>query len=292
MSILNKASDGLLTVLLAVYRTIVAIGPLEESRIMSLCAPPSVVGDPKQLRETLTRWKQVGVLEERSGTLSLAPSIAAIPVDDLDSLRFALLQFVLAPENNGWLTGESDESRTGDWTRAAAWVLSQDLFAFPSNDAGAEALQNQQGVEPRVFQNYTRWPGFVEWACFLGIAWRTKAGPIFEPSFAVSRTLTTVFDGKEERTLAEFVERLSSALPIFDGGTYANAVQAQVRNPWRVGRPDQISPCLSAALERLEVDGTVRLESRSDAPQVSLLGRRGRERRQVSHVLRQGAPDA
>jgi hypothetical protein len=291
MSILNRPSDGLLTVLLAVRRALAVFGPMDEQTLTSLCAPPAVIADPQQLRHTITRWKQIGVLEEQDRQLTLNSSVASVELDDMASLRYALLGFVLSRKNNGWVSGGSDDSPTGDWTRAAAWVLTQDLYRFPKNYNGAEELENEQRVEPRVFQNDTRWSGFVEWAMFLGLGWQTKGGPIFEPSFAVAAALPTVFRNAREQPFSEFLTGLASILPILDTGTYASTVHVQVGRPWRIPSGDQVSPCLSAALERLDVDGTIRLESRSDAPQVWLLGRGGRERRKVSHVVRLGVRD-
>lgn len=290
MSILNRPSDGLLSVMLAVRRAIAAFGAMDEAKVIALCAPPSVVSEPDMIRKTITRWKQIGFFEDRDGKLDLAPSFASIALDDLRSLRSELLRLVLSQENNPWLSSDGTESKAGDWTRAAAWVLAQDLYSFPTDYAGVEALQEHQAVEPRVFANDTRWHGFVEWSAFLGIAWnwKSRTGTMFEPGFAVEAVLPSVLRSAEQMSMPDFLPRLAAVFPVIDSGIYADIVQQGLRRPWRTPRPDHVSPCLSAALARLEAGGVVRMETRSDAPQVWLLGQSGRERRQVSHIIRTG----
>lgn len=45
MSILNRASDGLSSVLVALWRALLAYGPMPEGDLLGLCAPPSAVSD-------------------------------------------------------------------------------------------------------------------------------------------------------------------------------------------------------------------------------------------------------
>src|SRR5689334_20949463 len=124
MSILNRPSDGLLSVLIALRNALIAYGPQPEGRLLELTAPASVVtdGKPDMARKTLTRWKQLGFFEQVDGSVTLSHSISAVPVDDLDGLRKAVLRLVLSPENNALLTGEGKEeaesSKAADLTRA------------------------------------------------------------------------------------------------------------------------------------------------------------------------------
>ena len=62
MSILNRPSDGLLSVLLALHRGVLAYGPQSEAALLDLVAPSTVVpdGKPDMARKSLTRWTQLG----------------------------------------------------------------------------------------------------------------------------------------------------------------------------------------------------------------------------------------
>jgi hypothetical protein len=293
MSILNRASDGLLSVLIALRSGLLAYGSQPETELLELVAPPSVVADgkPDMAKKTLTRWKQLGFFRETRGAIGLSPSIASIPADDIDGLRAAILRLVLAPENNPGLQtdfGENaDKSMASDFTRALAWVLTQDPYSFPSAYSGVESLQSRQEISPPVFANDTRWPALTECAVFLGAGFTSsRSGLTLCPAFAVRTFLDEVFEDSTELSQADFFLRLAGALPIVDGGQYRMIVEAQTAKPWRKQLPSEVSPALSAALEALEAAGTLRLEMRSDAPTRMLLGRAGAEAHRITHIIR------
>jgi len=291
MSILNRPSDGLLSVLTALHRAILAFGDQAESDLLELVAPESVVPDgkprPDMAKKTLARWKQLGFFSEDAGLVKLGSTIASIRPDDSHSLRAAILRLVLAPENNlGILEAGSDTegSKASDFTRATSWALAQEVYAFPATYKGVESLQRDQGVEPKVFTNDTRWQGFSEWAAFLGVGCAATRLPFTPcPAFAVRCVLSDVFTDRSELPQEEFFRRLASVLPVVDGGAYRSAVEAQIERPWRKQAANEVSLSLSAALLTLEVQGVLRLELRSDAPGRTLLGRGEREFRTVSH---------
>ena len=76
------------------------------------------------------------------------------------------------PENNTTLSGSSDDeheaSKASDLTRALSWVLTQNPYSFPITWSAVESLQNEQGIEPTVFVNDTRWGGLESGLCSLG----------------------------------------------------------------------------------------------------------------------------
>jgi hypothetical protein len=297
MSILNRPSDGLLSVLIALRRALIAYGPQSESRLLELCAPASVVpeGKPDMARKTLTRWKQLGFFEEVDGHIRLHQDVASIGPNDLGGLRAAVLRLALAPANNPVLNrdagDDNESSKASDFTYAAAWALTQDPYSFQARyRGGVEDLQASECVDPRPFANDTRWTGFAEWAVFLGIAWSApKFGLVLDPSFALRVVLPEVWGDARELAQETFLARVADVLPIVDTGRYQLAVARQTQRPWRTAGLNQVSPCLSAALLTLEARDEIRLEDRSDAPLRLLLGRGGSEVRRMSHVVRRGA---
>jgi hypothetical protein len=139
LSILNRPSDGLSTVLLALRRALIAYGPQDEERLRQLCAPEvGALKDPGMARRTLTRWIQLGVFEQTTGgRIALSADVKAIEADDLRRFRAALLRVVLADRNNPALTpdgreGEeerTEQSRAGDYTRRRV-VVGAGSFRF------------------------------------------------------------------------------------------------------------------------------------------------------------------
>jgi hypothetical protein len=301
--ILNRASDGLATVLVALCRALAAYGPQPEERLLALCAPKTVVGDKQDMaRKTLTRWTQLGLFSDNAGLVSLEPTSAALSVEDLEGFRCAVLRLVLRKENNPALaTGsvDGDEVHQGalasDFTRAAAWLLAQDPYAFEpiwevERDAerGVSPLVSKQDVKPSPFTNNTRWDGFADWATFLGVARNAaRVHFVINPASAIRGVLDEVFADSSELGEDTFLLRLAEALPVIDGGAYRTVVERTIGRPWRIVSKREVSPSLSAALLDLEAAGVVRMETRSDAPQRMLLGRGGRELRVFSHVMRQ-----
>ncbi|WP_437763394.1 protein DpdG [Sorangium sp. So ce281] len=292
MSILNRTNDGLLSVLVALRRALVAYGPQPEDRLLALCAPASVAGPrPKMARKTLLRWKQLGLFEEHDGRVHLCSSVAALDADDIDRFRASLLHIVLTPKNNPEFMGagngeyNEEQSLASDFTRAAAWILAQDIYTMEPNWKAAEALQNEQGVTPRPIINDTRWDGLADWAPFLGLA-SPGQRLVFDPAFAVRNVLDDVFAGDRALGQEVFLTRLAQALPVVDGGRYRVALEARIEHPWRAFAAHELSPSLTAALLNCDAAGVIRLETRSDAPTRVLLGRRGTELNRFSHVVR------
>jgi hypothetical protein len=178
MSILNRTNDGLVSVLIALCKALVAYGPLTDNDLVDLVAP-ATVGSKDMARKTLFRWKQLGAfLVDAKGRTTLVPSFRSVSEENIDLFREALLDLVLQPENNATVGGSRDDepeaSRASDLTRALCWVLAQDPYSFPATWDAVERLQNEQGIDPTLFINSTRWNGFEEWSVFLGFCASTR----------------------------------------------------------------------------------------------------------------------
>lgn len=293
MSLLNRPSDGLPSVLIAIFRTLRAFGPMPETELIELVAPATAVKQDMAKR-TLTRWKQLGFIEIGDGaTLMLAPSIASVAIDDSALLRTEILRLIFLEKNNATLLlDEPDEdlpSGSADLCRALAWSLMQDPFTFPKTLHLVETLQGQQGVSPRAFANDTRWSGFQEWAVFLGMAVNSGRGITPNPALALSGFIEEIRGSSLELAQGVFLQRASELLPVLDGGALRKKVECSVKTPWPVLNPSDISPSLSAALLTLQASRRIRFELRSDAPEKNLLGRGARLIRPFSHIVFSGS---
>lgn len=290
MSILNRPSDGLVSVLIALRRTLLAYGRLDADRLLALAAPPSVVAGSKQARQTLNRWTQLGVFTDDGGVAGLAPPFDQIASDDVDGLRRALIRVVMSDVNNPSFdtpadTANAERPLASDFVRAACWALAQDIYTMEPSHPSIEALQNAQLVRPAPFVNDTRWQGFVEWSVFLGFSSRTPR-LLSEPHFAVAAVLDDVFTSDATLPIEAFLARTAALLPVLDRGRFRVHVEATMKAPPYVTRERDVSISLSAALLHLEQAGIVRLEARSDATTHRLLGHRARVLASVSHVTR------
>ena len=293
MSLLNRPSDGLPSVLVAVFRTLLAFGPVPELELIDLVAPAPAL-KPDMAKKTLTRWKQLGVISSGGGsTIALSPAFAAVRPDDSAQFRTELLRVIFQEKNNATLLlDEPDDdvpSGSADLCRALSWSLMQDPFTFPKNLHSVEALQGEQGISPRAFANDTRWSGFQEWSVFLGMAINSGRGITPNPALALAGFLDEIRDSKAEMLQSDFLRRASELIPVLDGGALRRRVESTVTTSWTVLNPSDISPSLSAALLTLEASRKLRFELRSDAPEKNLLGRGARSLRPFSHIIFDGS---
>ncbi len=292
MTVLNRPSDGLASVLLALHRAIITFGPKFEVDLIGLVAPPAMLSDakPDMARRTLTRWLQLGFFSGgKSEPIHLSEALESLDPKDSHRVRSAILRIVCSRKNNTALHSaavedEGEFSGASDLTRALAWMLIQDPYSFPNTVEEAESLQSKQGIEPKPFINNTRWNGFEEWSVFLGMAIVAGDRLTPNPALAISWFLGEIANGRSELSQAEFLDAVATALPVLDGGYLRRAVEDGIKNPWAIMSPTDISPSLSIALLTLEAQQLLRLEMRSDAASRNLLGAQSRAFRSFSHV--------
>lgn len=297
MSILNRPSDGLVSVLVALVRTSVLIGTMQKKKLLDVCSPASL-GDGKQdmATKTLNRWIELGlftvsekdevkVAEDYRGKLRKTHASAA-------SIAEVAREIVLSPMNNENFWSD-EENRSADFSRAACWMLAQDVHQFiPTSYSQVEpkALEQANSADAIIFQNDTRWHGYVSWATFLGFgrsdSGKASGGFITDPTPAVASTVKLLVPKKKEVPVIEFLDVLSHSLPVLDGGHYRQEVERKLRpEKWKAPASTDVSSSLSRALLRLQSQGILRLEKRSDSEtQVRLVGRNGYVAQTVTHV--------
>ena len=299
MSILNRPSDGLVSVLVALVRLSVSLGTMPKSKLLDVCSPRSL-GDGKQdmATKTLNSWIDLGLFhvtekeevkvadEYRSGLSKLDASPDAIA----DVAR----QIVLSPANNKNFWSD-EENRSADFTRAVCWMLAQDVHQFVAtsySQVEPKALEQAKSAKVILFQNDTRWSGFVSWAHFLGFgrsdSGKASGGFVIDPTPAIVGVVEKLLPKKQDVAVNDFIASLSDTLPVLDGGEYRQEVEGNLRaEKWKASVANDASSSLSRALLRLQSQGAVRFEKRSDSDaQLRLIGRNGRLIQSVTHVHR------
>ncbi len=299
MTILNKSSDGLVSVLVALVRTSMVHGEMDRTKLLNICCPPSLVGDSQKMGvNTLNRWTELGlfVYSENKKVRVADPFYKKIKDQAIStqSIAESTRLVVLDPRNNinFW---SDEENKAADFTRAVCWMLAQDIYHFmPTSHATVEPLCNDQAKSAEVIllQNDTRWPGYKSLAKFLGFA-RTDSGKpggalLTDPTPAVFSSLYKCLPTKEYISINEFMERLADSLPVLDGGKYRKEVESKLKpEKWKAPISGAVSTSLSRALLRLQASGDLRFADRSDSNvRISLLGRDNRTIQSITHVLR------
>lgn len=291
MSILNQASDGQFSVLIALVRAAVRLSSKPKDDLLDACGRNLAAIDGGQLSNTLTRWTELGLFTSQAEVIDLAEPYRSMLGKKPDAAEAALpavaMEIALAPPNNQrfW---EAKESKSADFSRGLSWILAQDVYSLDMSTAAIIALEAEQikDVGRRAFQNDTRWNGLRAWMAYLGFTQELGVLTV-DPTDAVRTVLGAVFRSDATLTAASFVERLAAALPVLDGGEYRTQVEAVMdRAKWSPPAYGMLSTSLSRALQRLAGEGRIAFDRRSDTDGVVTLTRQGgRSWREVTHVL-------
>jgi hypothetical protein len=291
VTILNRPSDGLYNVLIVLVRAAVRFTPRDAEQLLIACGSAVETLDAAHLGRTLTRWTSLGLFQADKDAISIAEPYKTIlgTKPDLAEARLPKVARTIAlHEDNNARFWDAEGARSADFSKGAAWMLAQDVYNLPSTTAGWEVLVNRQLVGSdgtTIVQNDTRWNGLRAWMPYLGFARDATCWDV-DPTDAVRDVLPDVFGTAKTMLATEFLERVAAALPVLDGGKYRREVEAVLKmGSWPKPEPGQVSMSISRALQRLDREGVIVLEQRSDTRDgITLLGRGGRRWRDVTHV--------
>jgi hypothetical protein len=264
MSLLNRPSDGIHSVLTVIFKLLLAERRIERDQLVALCAPQGSVNDEKT-RQTLNRWLELGLFQETDEKVSLHPDIRK-EERDIQKLPIVARRVALAEQNNTdfWA---SEGAKSADFTRSLCWLLAQDCWAidFSGWDQAQGLIQKQMPTNAVLLQNDTRWSGLKAWVPFLGFGWIAKyptGALIADPTDAIRDALPTVFDKKRTMEACDCIAALAEAVPVLDGGVYRNALEQKLRersgpDAWQPPPDGHLSTSFSRALMRLSEEGVL-----------------------------------
>lgn len=281
MSLLNLTNDGLPNILVVLYATVAkARTPISSKDLIDAVAPESVVPDPRLARTTLNRWTELGLFQVSEGgeqvTLTEAPpNDLKSDADIVRATRVVARRIALSQANNEDLWAK-EGARAADLTRCLAWLLAQDVYRLQFSGVNDLELTQIADSDLRLMQNATRINGLKYWGHFLGFI-RQPGGGDVDPTLAIREVLSDCISPGDELPAVEFIERLSSVLPVLDGGGYSVAVLKQLeRAALSPLQPGQLSYALSRAMFGLLFDQTLQFQDRSDVGSaITLTGRDG-----------------
>jgi hypothetical protein len=289
MSILNRPSDGLYSILLTLVNALFREKEISRDDLIRIFGPPPSQEYEQRLiliRGTLNRWIALGLFVEDVNNVRLA--IDPNKGDSVESFQARIpaicrdLAFRSKHGNPLWPEGdkvtEEDLGVTADLCRGLAWCLCQDIYTLPTSwDRGVNDLINFQVVPGRaIIQNNTRWNGLADWARFLGFAVETRAGIFFDPTTAVRSELEDFLTCGDLNPADEFVSQLALRLPVLDTGSYRVEVERALRpEAWSEPPTGYLSTALSFALRRLQKQNVIDLRTLSDANSKLTLTRQG-----------------
>jgi hypothetical protein len=290
MPVLNPPS-GLPAELVAIIKVLLNADPdgLPATELYRLISPVSLHSNASPEAtiaesDTYKAARSVGIIEDRSGRLALAPlaakGLGRKPTPQL--LRTVVRRFFLRP-----VTGEDAlTSNAGgyDLARAGAWFLLQDPWNPPFGWDGERGLQStrlaQLPAELPLLENNARAGALERWLPFLGLAihdYRGREILVPDPTDAVRAELRVITHGSGPKALTQLVQELGRVCPVLDSGVFQLAILSQLRRgALPTQSADALSRSLSHALLRLVDDGSIKLFNLADATKkVSLSTREG-----------------
>ncbi|MGJ9418662.1 protein DpdG [Massilia sp. CMS3.1] len=287
MTIINLTNDGLHAQLIVLARVAAKFGPINRDELIRVCAAPGDDGkdrDVARLRTTLARWIELGLFIQEADAIRVNLELKrGFAIDELtDRLPATCRRLVLQDQHclPLWGTGEDPTEkgvgRAADFARGLAWALAQDIYSLPEGGKDIEALDRSQATTARfIFLNHGRWPGLRPWARYLGFGNGDGSSFLFDPTEAVRDELPHIIGNGKAMAAEAFIGALGARLPVLDGGTYRKEVEANLRSDrWRGPESGHLSMSLSFALRRLDLDGTIKLETLADAGAVVKLSGR------------------
>ena len=291
MSLLNRPSDGMHSVLVVIHNLIVQEGSLPFQQIVELCSPEGC-GDPAQVRQTLNTWIEFGLFtKSEDQKVSFSKSLSKSE-KTRENLRKVARRILFATDNNSNLWA-AEGTGCADFTRSVAWLLAQDVYQHELHSWAGQAqplLQRQFGAGVTIMQNSTRWDGLKAWSQYLGFAWIGKFPSkvlMIDPTDAVRDSLPEVFHRRTKMTAEDFIAELAKSIPVLDSGNYRKDVESKLleHGGWTSQEENNLSTSLSRAVLRLIHEGVIAGENLSDAgSRLHLMGRANKVIETFSHL--------
>jgi len=122
---------------------------------------------------------------------------------------------------------------------------------------------------------------------YLGFG-RAGAQVTIDPTEALRDALPEIFNQDTSLPAPSFVSRAADILPVLDGGRYRTQLET-VLNPakWAPPAEGHISMSLSRAIQRLDREGLIATEQKSDSEGgITLQGSGNRTWREMTHIRR------
>ena len=107
-----------------------------------------------------------------------------------------------------------------------------------------------------------------------------------DPTRAIRAHLKEIVRSKDSMPIADFVDSISTRLPVLDNGFLRRLVEEKIDDTkWDSPKTNELSTALSLALQRLNEDGSIKLENKADAKEKRvLLGKGNSHLELISHI--------
>lgn len=246
--------------------------------------------EPK-LRETLLFWTNQGLWDSTEHGFRAKSELCTD-----DNLRERILATIFSKKHD-LSTGTGIEPLI----RGIGLFLALNQYTFAGNhffrspdinDIAGKYFPDKAEDGTRLTINDSETATFANYGILLGYFEKiAKDKFVVDPTGILRIYLTRIFKLNEEETteleISEFVKRLSALIPVFDNGIYRKQIEKMIASKasdWIATPPHTLSGSLSHALYRLNIEGHIYLDSKSDFEGSMSLQLPNNELKIVSHI--------
>lgn len=181
-----------------------------------------------------------------------------------------------------------DYIRDDNFNLALTWLLTQhpqELISFQDNVGNRLIKDLSEQVSELELTNTANFQHFIYWCEYLGFVNKISiSGETFispDPTIAIKEELNINFKKNTTSTVKDFFIMLSKHLPVLEYGFVREKITPMLRDGLVVPA-DTLSYSTSLAIQRLEQQNIIALESKSDADIITLQD--GINNKRISHI--------
>ena len=225
------------------------------------------------LHLNLKEAREAGLIQEIQDSIVLSESLYSA-VNDADYPPHIIL-------TNALLSDTSQRNEALFF--GIAWLLEQDPYADPSllsHGPTVSSMANDQVDKLTRVTSDATFSTFFSWANWLGFSHQSPLSGsvrslIPDPTNQIRPRISSIMGNSRDIPIATFMTTLSQSTPVFEGGKFRIEIASDKHE-------GHLSKSTSLALLRLEREGLIELDQRSDATVFVIQDGKGTSR--VSHI--------
>ena len=273
MSIINNAHPGSSIRLINLIDRVLVKRKgeaISRQELLDLCHPsnlPGSMGAEKRFESNLNFWIKEGLWSEDISGIALADKESSV-----NSLQNRILNLLidnaLLKENQNICHGNGIEP----FLSSITCLLAQEKFTFigghqltPGESGNVAQSVNSLLPVDMSINSSNESPILLEYGFYLGFLEPLNSGFIVDPTRSIESYLNKVFISDKELSIRDFIKKISTLLPMLDGGCFRQQIELLMRvRGWVAIEEHKISLSMSHAINRLVNSFAITLHTRSD----------------------------
>lgn len=282
MSLINNANPGSqIYIMTIIFRALAsAKNSISVQDLMSICRPEALPRNENQrdkfvpeLRFWANSDHSLWSIDEHD-MVSLNQEFSGNP--DYRHISNSVRQVIMSTDLDSVFGREDKNDGISVLIRTLCMLLASDQF-LPLSDSPLQKDSfvsiNSKFLPSNRINSSNEFPVFLEYIHFLGFLSPVENNSFWiDPTVAISSQLPAIFSSEKRLPIRQFIEKLASMLPVFDGSRYRLEVENKMQaRGWEKIGENRISRSLAYSLESLRLSNNIEIEPGADDVQMMLL---------------------